>query len=72
MVVPERLQDDCTAPVLADDLERLLGSAGRKQIKETAEAIAALTDGDILPSHRAAQALLDLYEASNAAFESSE
>jgi len=60
MVIPERLQENCRAPILAEDLERLLGPAGQKQIEETADAIAALSDGDILPSRRAAQALLDL------------
>lgn len=60
MVIPERLQENCRAPILAEDLERLLGPEGQKQIEETVDAIAALTDGDILPSRRAAKALLDL------------
>jgi lipid-A-disaccharide synthase len=64
MVIPERLQEDCQASILAEDLEQLLGPAGQKQIKESVEAIAALSVGDVLPSRRAAQALLDLVESS--------
>ncbi|MDH3704007.1 MAG: lipid-A-disaccharide synthase [Alphaproteobacteria bacterium] len=60
MIIPERLQENCQASILAEDLEQLLGPAGEKQIEEAAEAIAALSDGGMPPSRRAAQALLDL------------
>lgn len=59
-VVPERLQYDCTPEVLAADVERLLGPDGAKQVEEAREALATLgAEGDP-PSHRAAQAVLDI------------
>jgi lipid-A-disaccharide synthase len=59
-VVPERLQFQCTPEVLAADVEELLGPAGARQIADAREALVQLgAEGDP-PSHRAAEAVLDL------------
>lgn len=59
-VVPERLQNDCTGEILAEDLLRLMGPDGVSQIENVAPGLAALgADGDS-PSKRAAAAVLDI------------
>jgi lipid-A-disaccharide synthase len=59
-VVPERLQFQCTPEILAAEVETLLGPAGARQIEAAHEALVQLgAEGDP-PSHRAAQAVLDV------------
>jgi len=59
-VVPERLQQDCTPPALADDLVRLLTdpAAAAAQRAGFARAIAALSPPQGRPSDAAAEAVL--------------
>lgn len=59
-VVPERLQFQCTAAILADEVERLLGPAGEEQIEAVDEALRQLGEGSLPPSRRAADAILDV------------
>ncbi len=59
-VVPERLQFQCTAEILADEVELLLGKAGLAQIEAADEALRQLGAGSIPPSRRAAEAILDV------------
>jgi len=59
-VVPERLQFQCTAEILADEVEKLLGNAGREQIEAADEALRQLGVGSVPPSRRAADAILDV------------
>jgi lipid-A-disaccharide synthase len=59
-VVPERLQDNCTAEILATEIEKLLGPAGEAQIREASAALAALGADGPPPSVRAAKAVLDV------------
>jgi len=58
-VVPERLQADCSADILAADVEALLGPAGAAQIAELRPALAALGIEGEPPSRRAARAVLE-------------
>lgn len=59
-VVPERLQYRCTPEILAAEVEKLLGPDGKRQIAEAREALAQLGADGTPPSHRAAQAVLDV------------
>lgn len=59
-VVPERLQYRCTPEILAAEVEKLLGPDGKRQVRESREALAQLgVDGDP-PSVRAARAILEV------------
>ncbi len=58
--VPERLQYRCTPEILAAEVERLLGPAGELQIRDSAQALAALGADGAPPSERAAQAVIDM------------
>lgn len=60
-VVPERLQADCRAEILAADVEALLGPAGAAQIADLKPALAALGVEGELPSRRAGRAVLDAF-----------
>ena len=58
---PERLQADCRPERLAEDMARLLGPDGDRQIRELAPALAALRPpGDDSPAACAARILLGL------------
>ena len=57
-VVPERLQYRCTPEILAAEVEKLLGPAGKLQIREAATALAELGAEGEPPSRRAAQAVI--------------
>ncbi len=57
-VVPERLQFQCTAAILAEEVEKLLGSSGQEQIAAVDEALQQLGGGRVPPSRRAADAIL--------------
>lgn len=59
-VVPERLQFQCTAEILAEEVEQLLGKAGLEQIEAAEEALRQLGAGSVPPSRRAADAILDV------------
>lgn len=59
-IVPERIQGDCRPERLADDLERLLGPAGRAQVEACQPALTQLGLGGERPSRRAAEAVLDI------------
>lgn len=59
-VVPERLQYQCTPEILAAEVEKLLGPAGETQIAAARTALAQLGADGTPPSHRAAQAVLDV------------
>jgi lipid-A-disaccharide synthase len=58
--VPERLQYRCTPEILAAEVETLLGPAGEVQIRDSAQALAALGADGAPPSERAAQAVIDM------------
>jgi len=59
-VVPERLQENCRAEILAKDVNALLGPAGAEQVAALQPALVALgTEGDP-PAIRAARAVLEL------------
>jgi lipid-A-disaccharide synthase len=62
-VVPERLQFQCTAEILAGEVEKLLGKAGQEQIQAVDEALQQLGVGSVPPSRRAADAILDVVAA---------
>jgi len=62
-VVPERLQFQCTAEILADEVELLLGKAGQEQVEAVDEALQQLGVGSVPPSRRAADAILDVVAA---------
>lgn len=62
-VVPERLQFQCTAEILAGEVEKLLGKAGQEQIEAVDEALQQLGVGSVPPSRRAADAILDVVAA---------
>jgi lipid-A-disaccharide synthase len=62
-VVPERLQYRCTPEILAAEVEKLLGPAGKLQIREAATALAQLGAEGEPPSRRAAQAVIDAARA---------
>lgn len=57
--VPERLQEECRAELLASDVEALLGPAGAAQIAELRPALDALGADGEAPSRRAARAVLE-------------
>lgn len=59
-IVPEQLQDACTAPLLAAQLDRLQGRDGDRQIAELQPFIRQLGHGDKLPSAAAADYLLNV------------
>ena len=65
-VVPELLQEECTAEAVAEKVGTLLGSpeARAAQQEGFAEVLHVLGDADPPPSERAAQVVLDLIEAS--------
>jgi lipid-A-disaccharide synthase len=58
--VPERLQYQCTPEILAAEVEKLLGPDGETQIAAARTALAQLGADGTPPSHRAAQAVLDV------------
>jgi len=59
-IVPELIQGDCRPERLASTLERMLGPDGAAQVKAVRPALSQLGLGGILPSRRAAQAVLDI------------
>lgn len=61
LAVPEYMQDDCRADLLADALSPLLTdkAAAARQVAEQNEALRLMGEGADRPSHRAAQAILD-------------
>lgn len=63
-VVPELLQEDCTAEAVAEKVGTLLGSpeARAEQQEGFAEVLRVLGDADPPPSERAAKVVLDLIE----------
>ncbi|MEM8574972.1 MAG: lipid-A-disaccharide synthase [Pseudomonadota bacterium] len=65
-VVPELLQEECTAEAVAEKVGTLLGSpeARAAQQEGFAEVLHVLGDTDPPPSERAAKVVLDLIEAS--------
>lgn len=69
MLVPELLQDDCRPTPLADTLGRLLDdpAARQEQIEGVAEVASWLGQGDMPPSRRAAEVVLRLVRAREAA-----
>lgn len=59
-IVPELVQDACRPPLLAAELERMLGPEGAEQVAACQPALAALGLGSEAPSLRAARAVLDI------------
>lgn len=59
-VIPERLQYQCKAETLAEDLDALLSDGGEYQIKKAEEAMALLKTADALPSVSAARTVLQI------------
>ncbi|MFD2207317.1 lipid-A-disaccharide synthase [Kiloniella antarctica] len=59
-VQPERIQEDCTAEILARDIECLLldGTRKQEQINSYGEVIKLLKCGDEMPSTKAAKTIL--------------
>jgi lipid-A-disaccharide synthase len=68
-VVPEMLQEECTAPAVAEKVANLLGSpeARAAQQEGFTEVLHILGDIDPPPSRRAAKVVLDLIEERSAA-----
>jgi len=62
-VVPERLQRECRPDLLCDDLQALLGQAGREQVRRLQPALARLRPDGAKPSERAAEAIMRIVEA---------
>lgn len=59
-IVPERIQQFCTAENLANDVIKLLGDDGGRQIDQLVPLLGQLGQGDdVVPSLRAARAVLD-------------
>jgi lipid-A-disaccharide synthase len=59
-IVPELIQGDCRPERLASTLERMLGPDGAAQVEAVRPALSQLGLGGVLPSRRAAQAVLDI------------
>lgn len=63
--LPEFIQQECTAPQLAKEVDRLLSdeTARRQQTEAMERALAMLGEGGVPPSTRAAQGVLEFYRA---------
>lgn len=66
-VVPELIQEECTAEAVADSVGHLLGSAGARAAQQDGfdEVLHVLGDADPPPSRRAAKVVLDLIAVRN-------
>jgi len=62
-IVPELIQSDCRPGRLAEELERLVGPAGARQVELAAPVLKRLGAGGPAPSRRAARAILDIIGA---------
>lgn len=65
-IIPEYLQDDCEAALLASELENLLydGETARQQLSDIASVMPQLGLHESDPAKRAAEAALELYRQS--------
>lgn len=61
-IIPEFLQDNCTAENLANSLESLLGAEGQKQVSLLKEVATILGQGQQKPELRAAKSVLAAIE----------
>jgi lipid-A-disaccharide synthase len=59
-VIPEFLQNDCRPDALAEQIRRLLGPEGARQIEAVQPALAVLGREGLPPSARAAKTILDI------------
>ncbi|MEQ9488367.1 MAG: lipid-A-disaccharide synthase [Alphaproteobacteria bacterium] len=59
-IIPERLQDQCKADILAADLDRLLSGDGNDQLAAAADTLNSLRPGDEMPSICAARTILQI------------